>query len=225
MDTAIDGRKMPISDRIAAASIYLDSLGWKYDRRRGVRVKDGQELSFEILVDEPGWLRIIDGFVENLRKMGIRCSQRVVQPAEIERKTREFDFDMLNTSIRTSESPGNELFDFFHSRNAMIPGSYNLSGIQNPAVDEILTRIISSRNRIDLVASVKALDRILCANHYIILHWYLNYDRMIYWNRLGYPERQSWRIDYPYNVLTYWWADAGKETRLKSAMEQKRKLE
>jgi microcin C transport system substrate-binding protein len=225
MDTAVDSRQMSISDRIAAASIYLDSIGWKYDRRRGVRVKNDQELAFEILVDESGWLRIIDGFAENLRKMGIRCSQRVVQPAEIERKIREFDFDMLISNIRTSESPGNELFDYFHSRNAMSPGSSNLSGIQNPAVDEILTQIIRSRNRIDLVAAVKALDRILCANHYLILQWYLNYDRMIYWNRLGYPEQQSWRIDYPYNVLTYWWADADKAAKLKSAMEKKRKLE
>lgn len=225
MDTAINGQTMSISDRIAATSVYLDSLGWKYDREEEVRMKDGQKLAFEILVDDSSWLRTTGAFAENLRKMGIRCSQRVVQPAEIERKTREFDFDMIIYNLRVSESPGNELFDYFHSRNAMVPGSSNLGGIQNPAVDEMVEQVIRSRTRADLVTTVKALDRILCANHYIVPHWYLNYDRMAYWNRLGYPDRQSWRIDYPYNVLTYWWADADKEAKLKSAMEQKRKLE
>lgn len=225
MDTATDGQPMPVSDRIAATSAYLDSIGWKYDRQREVRVKDGQELAFEVMVDDPSWLRTTGAFAENLRKMGIRCSQRVIQPAEIERKTREFDFDMQIGTFYLSESPGNEMIGTFDSRNAMVPGSSNLGGVQNPAVDEMVARIISSRTRADLVASVRVLDRILCANHYIVPHWYLNYDRMAYWNRLGYPENQSWRITYPYNILTYWWADPGKEAQLKEAMAQQRKME
>ena len=216
---------MKISDRIAATSAYLDSLGWKYDRQRGVRMKEGQELAFEVIVDDPAWLRITGSFAENLRKMGIRCSQRVVQPAEVERKCREFEFDALIFNIRSSESPGNELFDYYHSRYAQIPGSSNLGGIQNPAVDEMVERIVACRTRADLVSSVKVLDRILCANHYVVPHWYLNYDRMACWNRLSYPANQSWRVDYPYNVLTYWWADADKDARLKAAMAQQRKME
>jgi hypothetical protein len=44
------------------------------------------------------------------------------------------------------------------------PGSRNLIGIKNPAVDAMINEIIFAKNRSDLEAVTKALDRILLNN-------------------------------------------------------------
>lgn len=219
LDTDMRGGKMPIQERVFATSAYLDSLGWKYDAKRGVRIKDGIELKFEIILTSPAWLRIVGPLAENLKRMGIKCTPRMIQTAELQKKADEFDFDMLFAMIRTSESPGNELIAYFHSSSAGTPGGHNLAGISNPAVDEVIESILVARTRKDLVNRVKILDRILCAHHYVIPSWYANYDRMVYWNRLSYPENMTTKLEYPYNVMSFWWVDEEKCQRLEQAME------
>ncbi len=226
MDTGADGKPMPVADRIAATAARLDAIGWKYDPEAGVRMKDGQELSFEIILYDPGYLPYVTPFVENLQKAGIRAIPRVVQQAEYEKKLREFDFDMIITYLAPSDSPGNELIDNFHSSCANTPGSWNLMGLQNPAVDEAINRILHSRARVDLVDNTKALDRILCANHYFIPDWYVPADRMVFWNRFGYPAKMTTRLSVPdLTVLMFWWVDKERDAALRRAMAEKKPID
>jgi microcin C transport system substrate-binding protein len=117
------------------------------------------------------------------------------------------------------------MLDYFHSSSANIPGSSNISGFQNPAMDEVIRKILACRNRADLMDAVKTLDRIICANHYVIPRWYIPADRLAFWNRFGYPANLSTRISPPdYTVMMYWWVDAEKDAALRKAMADGRKL-
>ena len=60
-----------------------------------------------------------------------------------------------------SLSPGNEQRGYWGSPAADQPGSRNYAGIKNPAVDALIERVIFAKNRAELVAATKALDRVL----------------------------------------------------------------
>ena len=70
-----------------------------------------------------------------------------------------------------SLSPGNEQRDFWSSQAADQPGSRNLVGIKNPAIDALIERVIFAKDRDDLVAATKALDRVLLWNFYVVPQW------------------------------------------------------
>ncbi len=220
----LDGTPYDITDRIRSANQQLDAMGWAYDREAGVRRRDGQELQFELTITSAGWASIVNPFIENLRELGIRARYRLVQRAEFIRMVQEHRYDSILTAFPQSESPGNEQRDFWTSDVADTPGSRNTPGIQNPAVDEIVEQVIAASTRRELVEAVQALDRILCANHYVIPHWYINYDRGVYWNRFGKPDTYVSQSNFLGNVLEWWWYDEDQAQRLKEAQQDDRPL-
>ena len=58
------------------------------------------------------------------------------------------------------------------------PGSRNIIGIKNPAIDKLIERLIFAKDRDDLVAATKALDRVLLWNHYVVPQW--TYPKVAY---------------------------------------------
>jgi microcin C transport system substrate-binding protein len=109
---------------------------------------------------------------------------------------------MVVASFGQSTSPGNEQRDYWHSSSANLPGSRNLAGIQDPAVDYLVEQLIAAPNREQLVLRARALDRVLQWNHYVIPHYHIDRYRIAYWNHLAHPETTP-RYDLG---LDTWWA-------------------
>ena len=111
--------------------------------------------------------RILLFFKPSLERIGVTVSIRTVD----DRNTRTGC--ATGTSIWSIEiwpqslSPGNEQREFWGSHAADMPGSRNIVGIKNPAVDKLIERVIFAKDRADLVAATKALDRVLLWNHYV----------------------------------------------------------
>ena len=108
--------------------------------------------------------------------------------------------------------PGNEQWDYWGSRSADVPGSLNLIGIKNPAVDALIQRIVFADNRNDLVAATKALDCVLLWNHYVVPQWNFNDVRTARWDRFSHPKHMP-----KYGLTGFpalWWsASAGGKAR------------
>lgn len=220
----LDGRPRMIGERLRAANARLEELGWTYDREAGVRMRDGQPLTFEVMLTAAGWSRIVNPYIETLREAGIQARYRLVQAAEYVNKVNDFDFDILVYSFRLSESPGNEQRSYWHSEAADTPGSFNLPGIRNPAVDELVDQVIAAHTREGLVHAVQGLDRILSAHHYVIPQWHISYDRAVFWDRFGVPETYASKVDFRYNIVEWWWYDEARARRLEAAMEANQAL-
>ena len=77
---------------------------------------------------------------------------------------------------------------FWSSESANQPGSYNFAGIQNPAIDALIEKIIQAKTRQELQTATKALDRALMFGFYVIPHWHTNVTRVIYWDKFGMPD-------------------------------------
>ncbi len=181
-----------IRKNLRAAIKILDAAGYKIGKD-GIRVheKTGQRLEFEIVDSNPLFERWVLPFIGNLKKLGVKTSFRVLDPAQYQNRMNDFDYDMTISSIGQSSSPGNEQRDFWASVKADIPGSRNYIGIKNPVIDEIIEKIIQAPNREELVALTQALDRVLLSGYYLIPHWHIDYWRIAYWKKLGRPKNLS----------------------------------
>ena len=69
----------------------------------------------------------------------------------------------------------------------MKPGSDNVVGIRDPAVDAMIEHVADAKSYDHLVAAGKALDRILLWNHYVVPQWSHGRLRTARWDRLGNP--------------------------------------
>jgi microcin C transport system substrate-binding protein len=172
--------------------------------------KTKRPFEIEFLLVSPEFERVVAPFIQNLRRLGIAGRIRTVDPAQYQNRVREFDFDMVVATFPQSLSPGNEQRDFWSSAAATRPGSRNLVGIRNEAVDALVEKIVEAHDRTELVAASRALDRVLSWNHYVIPQWHINSFRLAYWNRFGIPPA---RPDYGVGFFA-WWIDPAKDRAL-----------
>ncbi|MEI2741616.1 MAG: extracellular solute-binding protein [Candidatus Competibacter sp.] len=188
----------------------LQEAGWVFRDRKLVNAKTGEPFRFELLISEPTWERIGLTFARNLERLGIEMTVRSVDSAQYENRERSFDFDMIVNVWGQSLSPGNEQREFWSSAAADQPGSRNLAGLKNPAVDRLVDLVVAAPDRASLVARVRALDRALQWNYLVIPHWHLPYDRIAFWNKFGYPAT----VPMQGVQLETWWIDPAKEAAL-----------
>jgi len=188
----------------------LQEAGWTFRDRKLVNAKTGEPFRFELLIDEPTWERIGLPFARNLERLGIEMTVRSVDSAQYENRVRDFDFDMVVNVWGQSLSPGNEQREFWSSAAADQPGSRNLAGLKNPAVDALVDQLIAAPDRASLVTRVRALDRVLQWNYLVIPHWHLPYDRIAFWDKFGYPAVTPLQGV----QLNAWWIDPAKAAAL-----------
>ena len=161
----------------------------------------------------PTFERIVLPYAEQLKKLGIKTKVRTIDSAQYERRAQSFDYDMIVSGWGQSLSPGNEQRDYWGSNAADRPGSQNRVGIKNPVIDELIDRVIYAKDRADLVAATKALDRVLLWNHYVVPMWHAPFERTARWNRLSRPEKLP---DHSIGFPSIWWWDDAKAEKVKS---------
>ena len=205
------------AENLRQAEILLDSVGWQKGPD-GIRVREGKRFQIELLLYEPTWQRISEPFQQRLRDLGVELKITNLQPAEYEKRERGFDYDLVVNVYGHSRSPGNELSGYFGTQAADTPGSQNLMGLKNPAVDEVLGKLVAARSRTELAFQAQALDHILIGGNLLIPQWFLTYDRTLVWNRLGQPRVHCSQRFFETVVRDFWWADPEKERTLKAAM-------
>lgn len=160
-----------------------------YNVIEGKRVdKNGKPIQLEFLTFQKDFERIIQPFIKNLERLGIRARISVVDTTQYINRLRNYDFDIIVSGIPQSNSPGNEQREFWHSSKVNTPGSRNYAGISSPVVDALIESVISAPNRDSLVQRTRALDRVLLWGHYVIPNWYNPTDRVAYRNTLAHPE-------------------------------------
>jgi microcin C transport system substrate-binding protein len=165
--------------------------------------KSGEQLSVELLINNEGFERVILFYQPALERLGIKASVRLVDDVQYVNRLRDWDFDIIVAVWEQTLTPGNEQRDYWGSHAADRPGSRNLIGIKNPAVDALINRIVFADNREDLVAAAKALDRVLLWNHYVVPHWNISKVRTARWDRFDHPQRMP---EYGQSAFpTLWW--------------------
>ena len=192
----------------------LREAGWKRDGTKLVNELTGQPFEFTILGFDPNSERVNAPWIAALRRLGINVNYRVVDTSQFVQRRRGFDYDVVVAGAVQSLSPGNEQRDYWSSKAADTEGSRNWFGLKNPVVDRLVDRIIFAKDRAELVAATRALDRVLLFEHLQVHQWYLDQDRVAWWDKFGIPEKQPLYVGYDPDS---WWVDPQKAAALEAA--------
>jgi microcin C transport system substrate-binding protein len=189
----------------------MREAGYEVKGGKLVNVKSGEQLRVEFLLNSPAFERVVLFFKPSLERLGVEVAVRVVDPPQYVNRVRGRDFDIISAGWGQSLSPGNEQRDFFGSEAADREASRNYGGIKNPAVDAMIDKVIFARDREELLAATKALDRVLLWNHYVLPSWTIDYARTARWDRFGRPEKLP---DYSYGFPEIWWYDKERAAKI-----------
>lgn len=187
-------------ENLLIAKKILETAGYKIHNQKLYSPKN-ELVSVEFLIDSKAFEMIIAPFVKNLRKLGIQAKMRFVEENQYQTRVNNFDFDVIVAVFPQSMIPGNELFSYFHSTQKDIKGSRNLMGLNDKIVDELVEKIIKTKDKKTLIALCRKLDGHLLENYYSILQWHNNSYRILYRDIFTFPKTEP-----KYSLaLDSWW--------------------
>jgi len=185
------------------AQQLLNDAGWIVKDLKRIDPSTGQQATIEFLLSSSSFERVLAPYVRNLRTLGIESTVRTVDASQYIKRREHFDFDVTIHWFIQGSTPGNEEYNYWHSKVADQNGSLNLAGVKNPAVDDLVTRITSANTKEELTTAAHALDRVLLWNYYVVPQWHNRSHRIIYWNTLARPA-----VTPPYSLalIDTWWS-------------------
>ncbi len=210
--------KNPVFDKeesvrgnLRQAAKLLREAGYEVRDGKLVNAKTGEPFTIEFLIASPSFDRIILFYGEDLKRLGIQFTVRQVDVSQYQNRVRSRDFDAIVSGWGQSLSPGNEQYEYFGSESADRDGSSNYAGIKNPAVDTLIKRVVFAKDRGELLAATRALDRVLMWNHYVVPMWSINVSRIARWDRFGKPDKlPEYNIGFP----DIWWFDKDRAAKV-----------
>jgi len=208
----VNGSPEAVRTNLREAIRLVKEAGYELRSGKLVDAKSGEALSVEFLVADPSSERFVLFYKPSLERLGVEVSVRTVDEAQYENRLRQWDFDIITGLWTESLSPGNEQRGFWGSQAADQPGSRNLIGIRDGAIDALIDRLIFAKSREDLVAATRALDRVLLWNHFLVPQWTYGKQRLARWDRFGRPDLLP---KYGASAFpTVWWLDPDKAARV-----------
>ena len=205
------GNQTAVRNNLREALRLFREAGYEIRNQQIINAKTGGPFEVELLTNAPLFERIYLFYKPSLERVGITVSVRTVDQAQYENRLRTWDFDVITFAWGQSLLPGNEQRAYWGSAAADQSGSDNVMGIKNPAVDEMIEKIIYAKTREELVAAAKALDRILLWSQYVVPQWSYSKLRTARWNRFGRPETMP-----KYGMAAFpslWWWDAQRASK------------
>ncbi len=180
--------KYRVRGNLRKAKRLLAEAGWTV--KDGMLVDErGKKFTFDIVLVSSTFERVMAGYVKNLKKLGMRVNYRTIDSALYVERLKSYDYDMIVSTYGQSQSPGNEQRNFWHSSTVDTTGGYNYAGVNSQIVDDLVDKVIYSEKREELIASCKALDRVLWYGYYLVPNWYLAVHRLAYHNKFIIPEK------------------------------------
>ena len=191
-------------ENLRKAVKLLQEAGYGFKNGKMTNLATKEPLEIEVLSNSANgasFTRVMLPFIENLRKIGIKMTFRNVEVNIFKNRLDNFEYEMSILSFRLSNQPGNEQKEMWGSKAADIRGSYNLLGIKNPVIDELIEGMINTRDDQTYRAYVKALDRVIMHEHYFIPQWYSDADRIAYKKNLAHTKTE---IKTGADIYTWW---------------------
>lgn len=212
----IEGYALPVGDGTERnragterALSLLAEAGWTLDDAGVMRNAAGEPLTFEIVLEtgasEPETM--IQMYLQSLQRIGIVPTVTQVDGAQFKERTDNYDFGMTFYRRAVSLSPGNEQTLYWGSSSATTPGSRNLMGVNSPAIDAMIERLLTSQDQKDFRAAAQAIDRILTAGRYVIPIYQWNVARIAHDANLRFPETIPLFGDWPGWQPDVWWCE------------------
>lgn len=194
------------------ASDLLDEAGWVAGDDGIRRNAAGEVLAIEMLHYSPNFDRILTPFVDNLTRLGVDATYTRVDPSQYTERYYGFDFDIIYGGYRVGLQEGSGLHQKFGSEG--LGDAFNPAGFTHPAVDAIIPMVESAESYAEMAAGVRAIDRIMRRELFVVPAWYLADHWVSYYDMFEHPETLP-----PYDLghLDFWWFNQEKYEALQAA--------
>ena len=208
----VAGNPSAVRSNLREAARLFQKAGYEVRNQLLVNVKTREPFTVEFLGNSPTFERIFLFFKPSLERLGIAVSVRTVDTSQYINRLRTWDFDIITYAWLQNLLPSIEQRGNWGSQAADQPGSENVIGIKNHAVDFLIEQIIAAKTHADLIAAARALDRVLLWNYYTVPQWSYNKLRTARWNRFSHPDPMpEYGAASAFPAL--WWWDAAKAAK------------
>ena len=222
-------------DSIYAASVYenpnnekmtydpqralslLAEAGWKERDSAGRLRRNGRPLTVELVYGSQGFERYFTVYQEDLRKVGVTLNLRLVTFETLVKLLDDQAFDMAMIGYTGALFPSPE--QNLHSSLADQKNTNNITGFKNKRVDEIIEAYKKEFDQDRRTTLLRELDGIVVGEHLWVLQWSAPFERVVFWNKFGYPQGVLTRVGDSRDIPTLWWIDAEKSQKLDAAMK------
>ncbi len=189
----------------------------------GYIVKDGKVFEITLNFYRTDDTRVETLLQEDFKKVGIKLNLKRVTWATNLKDLDEFNFKMIGLRFTIEIFPNSELA--YHSKFADKKGSFNLWGLKDKKVDELLDTYYQEYDLKKRTKTLQQLDSILVSKYMTALLWYEDNMKILYWNKFGMPQFGLSQTDYnglinykPYwPIIAFWWIDEDLNEKLKKA--------
>lgn len=195
-------------DNLLKARELLLQAGFKYQNMK-LYQPNGQPAKLEFLSADEKNARIVLPFLRNLQRLGFETAFRQADVPQYLARIRKYDYDMIMYQFIQGLSPGAEQAYMWGSRAADETGNQNAAGIKNQAIDAVIAKLITSKNRDDIVLYSKVLDRLLRAGYYVVPTYGKRTDNVAYWKFYEHGKLPDNAIG-----IDYWWANPVKQAEV-----------
>ncbi len=204
-----------VTDRrnLRRAMKLLDEAGWPVGPDGKRRNAQGQPLTLTFLFNSAsdGTLgAVVESFMTNLRKMGIDARLEKVDAAQYTLRERDRDYDLIFDAYAPFLGTGTGLLQRYGSSEAEY-SLFNPAGLASPLVDAIINASLRAKSREEEVTMLRALDRALRYEFFMIPVWYKANYWVAYYDQYEHPDPLP---PYDLGFLDFWWFNADKHAAL-----------
>ena len=197
---------------LRAALGLMEEAGFTSGDDGLLRDANGNTLDVEFLETRQSFDRIINPYIENLQRLGVNITYNRVDPSQYQARTQANDFDMLFDSYNNGLTEGSGLGQKYGCDDR--DDVFNPAGFCSEAVDAITDIVRDAENYEEMAAGVRAIDRIMRYEYFMIPTWYLGRNWVAYYDMYEYPENLP---EFGLGHLDYWWFNQEKADALIAA--------
>ncbi|WP_120501936.1 extracellular solute-binding protein [Roseovarius sp. EL26] len=194
----------------------LAEAGWEVADDGIVRNSEGASLKLNFLFNSsasPTDRAAAENFVANLENFGIEAAFETVDASQYTKRERDRDYDLVFDGYPSLLGTGTGLVQRFGSE-ASSYSLFNPAGLASPLVDEIIERSLRTTSQEDEDISIRALDRALRHEFFLIPDGFAPNHWVAYWDMFEHPAEIP---PYALGTLDFWWANADKAEALKAS--------
>jgi len=219
---------------LAKATEYLEAAGWHERGPDGILVKNGQRLSLRVTYGTPYHTDRLVVLREEARKAGIELELSLLDASSAFKQMQEKKHQIAwMTWANQGLSP--EYWQFFHSANAHVPQTNNLTNHDDPAMDRLIDAYRASSTQRERVELAHRLEQMIFDSGAVIPSFEVPYTREAAWAWMKLPSwlggRTSDQLFDPlemsagvYSAGGLFWIDVAEKRRIRAAMASGEKL-
>ncbi len=204
-------------NHLVQALELFEEAGWVVDNGRLVQQDTGERFRIQFVLISNIQARNIMPYIAALERVGIDASVRVPETSNWLYRLQSSRFDASQMLFYPYWLPGLALRNHFGSAAAEQRYGVNWGYVRNPVIDALTEEVIAADALPEFLAAVRAVDRVLMWEHYLLPGPSQTHTSVVWWDKFGLPdgypiERVGWQ--------DLWWWDEERAARVERGLQR-----